>query len=315
DPNKPVEAAIVPCRGVDVGVVDLPMGKRIMTISSQGHDTCPNSSPSGGIRLVDVTVADNPKVLGQVALPAGSHSHSPWGDSGLIFNSQAGQNAPQNLPRSRVEILNISDPLSPRIEAYHAFPTTSTALGCHDIFMDLPARRAFCSAASETQIWDMTNPLAPKVLAVILNPKMQVHHWAATSLNGTLLVIGDESGGFVGPACTPGQPLGALWAYDIKEPTKPIEKGYFVPPRGAGPFLCTAHYYNFIANSALLVGGFYTAGTVLVDFTNPAAPKMIDQEVPPQANVWSSYWNEYDDHVYVGDVHRGLDVFRLHYGT
>lgn len=306
DPTQPVEVAMVPCTGIDVGITELPDGRRIMSISHSGGDGCPNTNPEGGIRLVDVTDPEEPKILEQVKVPGGSHSHSVYGTTGLIYNSQAAQ----KLPGGGLAIVNITDPEDPEVTVFQ-FPATTTWWGCHDIFLEPSRQRAICSGASETSIWDLKDPHAPGIISRIINPRMQVHHWAATTLNGTLLVLGDESGGFIGPACTPPAPIGALWAYDIRDATNPVEKGFFVPPRGLGPALCTAHYFNFIDDGPLLVGGFYTSGSVLVDFTEPSSPKLLDQEIPAGANVWSTYWNQYDGYVYVGDWGRGLDVFKL----
>lgn len=307
DPEDPVVASMVECTGIDVGVVDLASGRRIMTISHSKDDGCPGASPTGGIRLVDVTDPASPVVLGQVPLEAGSHTHTTWGDTGLILNSQAKSPA----SGAKVEVIDISDPDAPVVAASWSEPLSMLTIGCHDIFAEPSRARAICSGGSETVLWDMTDPLAPVVLSRIRNPMMQVHHAAATTSNGTLLVIGDESGGVAGPACIPEAPVGALWAYDITDPENPVLRGSFVPPRVLAPVVCTAHYYNFIGDGPLLVGAFYTAGTVVVDFSDPEAPRMVDQQAPTGSNTWSSYWNGHDGYVYVGDWGRGLDVFRV----
>ncbi|HLE97893.1 MAG TPA: hypothetical protein VI997_11025, partial [Candidatus Thermoplasmatota archaeon] len=91
DPTAPAELSVVPCNGIDVGVVDLASGRRIMTISHSGDDGCPDAVPGGGIRVVDVTDPAEPVVLGQARVEGGSHSHTTWGDTGLVINSQIAQ--------------------------------------------------------------------------------------------------------------------------------------------------------------------------------------------------------------------------------
>ncbi|HVM44773.1 MAG TPA: hypothetical protein VM582_02465 [Candidatus Thermoplasmatota archaeon] len=312
DPQAPVEVAVVECNGKDIDVRPI-AGRVIVTISSQSDDKCPDAAPRGGIRLVDVTDPRAPVVLSQVPLKYGSHTHTPYGDTGLIYNSAynlAGDLLASPKDHSRSEIVNIRDPLAPFVEAEFLFPATSSSIGCHDILAEPERDRAICGAISETMIWDTTDPLAPKVVSTIVNPLLNIHHSAATARDGTLLALGDEWAGVLAPACHPaGQtPTGAIWFYDISDPTDPKELGYVPPPAGDARTVCTAHNFNFVDDD-FLVAGFYSAGTLLIDVTDPAKPKVAAQLTQSPTSSWASYY--YRGAVFSGDGVRGLDIYRL----
>jgi hypothetical protein len=169
-----------------------------------------------------------------------------------------------------------------------------------------------------------------------------LHHLAAGNADGTVLIIGDEfsGGGQPGacfaynPAIGRSTPLGALWFYDIKDESAPVLKGWVSPPSmlpespppsvggvpvptapvadplgdttGAG---CTAHFGTLVPGEEKFVIAWYNAGVLLIDFSNPAAPRILDQYRAPGINTWNArVWNGY---VFTGDIGRGMDVLKL----
>lgn len=312
DPAAAEEIAVVDCNGKDIDVRPI-AGRLIVTISSQGDDKCPDAAPKGGIRLVDVTDPAAPVVLGQVPLKYGSHTHTPYGETGLIYNSAynlASNPLASPLDHHRSEIVNISDPWHPKVDGEFLFPDTSTSIGCHDILAEPHLNRAICGAISETMIWDTTDPHAPKVVSTITNPAISIHHSAATTRNGTLLAIGDEYAGVLAPACHPAStaPTGAIWFYDISDPASPQRLGFVPPPAGEPGTVCTAHNFNWVDDN-FLVSGFYSAGTLLIDATDPSAPTIASQQTQAPTSSWASYY--YRGAVFSGDGVRGLDIYRL----
>lgn len=312
DPENPVEVAVVDCSGKDIDVTRV--GARlIVTISSQGDDGCPDAAPQGGLRLVDVTNASAPVVLGQVPLKYGSHTHTPYGDTGFVYNSAYNlASNPLASPKdhSRSEIIDIRDPSAPKVVGEFLFPATSSSIGCHDILAEPELDRAICGGISETMIWDTADPLQPKVVSTITNPLISIHHSAATTRGGTLLALGDEYAGVLAPACNPtsSAPTGAIWFYDISDATNPKELGFVPPPAGDAGNVCTAHNFNWIDDDHL-VGGFYSAGTLLIDATDPASPVVESQMRQAPSSSWASYY--YRGAVFSGDSVRGLDIYRL----
>lgn len=313
DPMAPVEVAMVECNGKDIDARKL--GDRvIVTISSQSDDKCPDAAPKGGIRLVDVTNASAPLVLGQAPLKYGSHTHTPYGDTGLIYNSAynlASNPAASPMDHHRSEIVDVTNLAEPKVVGEFLFPATSTSIGCHDILTEPHLNRAICGGISETMIWDTTDPLKPVVVSTIHNPLISIHHSAATAREGKLLILGDEYAGVLAPACHPAgkAPTGAIWFYDISDVKNPKQLGFVPPPAGEPGTVCTAHNFNVVEGRDQMVAGFYSAGTLLIDFTDPAAPKVLDQQKQEGTSSWASYY--YRGAVFSGDGGRGFDSYLL----
>lgn len=307
DPENPVLVASVACSGKDIGVLATG-GRVVLTVSSQSGDGCPGASSRGGIRLVDVTDPANPIVGPQVELAYGSHTNSPVGNTGLVYNSA--YNLFNPLAHHRAEIVDVTDFTNPRVVREFAFPATSTSGGCHDILVELDRARAYCAALTETQVWDVSDPLDPVITATILNPAITIHHSAATIKGGDVLVIGDEWAGAIPPGGCAHRglaPQGALWFYDVTLP-QPVPLGYWAPP-ATTVGLCTAHNFNAVDGTDYLVGSAYQGGTFLVDATNPTLPATVDLEALPSATTWSAY--AYRGYAFTGDLSRGLDAFRI----
>jgi hypothetical protein len=193
---------------------------------------------------------------------------------------------------------------------------TPNAFGCHDLSFHFSKGRklAFCPGQQETEVLDVSNAVKPKLLAEI-PPNMEFPHSAVASPDGKLLVIGDESL-FTAHECVTGKSLtGALYAYDISDPTRPLFRGQFSSPRGAVPVgtlvtpVCTAHNFNFIPGTKKVVTSWYTGGTSVVDFADAASPKEVAHFRPEDADTWSSYYSR--GRIYANDMARGLDVLKL----
>ena len=196
--------------------------------------------------------------------------------------------------------------------------------GCHDVTVLLAKELAAAACLQETQLWDIADPVNPKVLTSFKNPQINFDHSTAFSHDGRTLVVGDEFGGAAAPhsCATTAQPakFGALWFYDITDPTKPVEKGSFqLEPQGPLA-LCTAHMFNVVplrGDRDLLVSAFYEGGTTLVDFTDPAKPVKLGGYIPKtpnSADTWASYW--YNGFIYSNNhegtpASRGFDVMRV----
>jgi hypothetical protein len=170
---------------------------------------------------------------------------------------------------------------------------------------------------------------------------MAFSHFSILNDDGTVLIVGDEmGGGGVPPGCAagastgvrdPSTPAGALWFYDVSDETNPVLKGWYSPgaPFASNPpepaadpgdvvgtvfnsafFSCTAHHGRLVPDTErdLLAMAFYWAGTVLVDFTDPSNPFMVDQ-FNEGADTWEvQYYNGY---LFTGDLRRGMDVLKF----
>lgn len=67
--------------------------------------------------------------------------------------------------------------------------------------------------------------------------------------------------------------VGALWFYDISDPSSPTLLGSFSTEElDPTKNFCTSHFYNFVPGSALLVVGWYRSGIIVVDYSDPSSP-------------------------------------------
>jgi hypothetical protein len=312
DPSDPELVAEIQCTGIHVRTIQLEE-RLLMTLSSQSNDNCDDAAPGGGIRLIDVTDPHYPVVGTQLPLALGSHTHTPYGDSGIIYNSAYNlyTNIASNMhpePHMRSEIIDVSDWENPVVVDEFMFPAGSISIGCHDMWPVPEWDRVYCAAISETQIWDTSDPLSPQIISTIHNPAISIHHTSTVSEDGNVLIIGDEWTGAIGPGCFDGgtAPIGSIWFYDISDETDPQLLSYFAPPHMGPGIPCTAHNFNTIEGHDVLVAAFFTAGTAVIDFSDPSSPTLIDLYQPGETDVWAAYYH--NGHIFTGDRGRGLDV-------
>jgi hypothetical protein len=206
-----------------------------------------------------------------------------------------------------ISVVDISKPAKAKVVSQ---PSVSPAVGCHDGAID--GNTAYMACLSEGQIWDITDPLNPEILAHIQDVPDAIWHSVDTSNNGKIAIFGFESFGPGNSSCNgSGQGTGgALWFYDVADRTNPIQLGHFVPPRAIDG-LCTAHNFNVVPKIErdALVTAWYAGGFMVVDFTDPAAPVEFGHYLPEGTSTWDAKW--YRGKAYVGDSSRGLDVYSV----
>lgn len=286
----------------------------------QGGTACNQPSPYpatgywGGVHLADMSKPSRPLFLGSIELPGGVHTLTAYPDSDYVYTALAGADTSVAFG-GLTHIIDVSDPDEPKIAATYSSPLNPA--GCHDILFQQIDRRliGFCPGLGGTEIWDASDPLAPKVLGRMLLPFAQLPHQVAVSSDGRFAAVSDEA--YAGHACQGGAPVGALWFYDISDLTNPKVLGFYGPQRGVYPvgalsgqqISCTAHNFNFIPDSRTMVVAWIGGGTQVIDVSDPAAVKEIAFYRPDGAVPMSSYW--YHGRIYVADWGRGLDVLKL----
>jgi hypothetical protein len=309
DPTSPVQVGYLACPAVqnDVAVWQ---GIVAMAIDSPSSSAVCNP-PTGaqGVRVVDARDPTNPvqiaffnDVTGGAALGGGAHTVTTVGNTGYIYvNNNFGD---------RTDVID----LNPIFDIPPGPPVMAGSIGsipdlaCHDI--TVAGNRAYCAATVRTEIWDITDPLAPLILSRIVNPLINIHH--STAVEGDILVIGDEFTGAeaaFGCMSAGNAPTGALWFYDVSDEANPVPLGFFAPPEVYPGVRCTAHNFNIIPGENVVVSAFYKGGTRLIDFSDPANPVEVGFAVPEGAVTWSSYFH--DGYVFTGDMHRGMDVLAI----
>ena len=324
--------------------VDSPMASPACDAAAASHPDTTAGSAWEGVRIIDISDRSNPRQINTVYTDCGSHTqtlipdphHKDWATNRaeprvLIYSSSyplGGQGARCNAATQR-KISVVEVPLrNPSAARVVSMPDVSPAVGCHDITVLQSRKLAAAACITETQLWDISDPARPIILSRIRNPQMQIHHSSAFSWDGNVLVLGDEKGGAAaaGGCMTSGQaPTGALWFYDISDPLRPQQEGWFVTPQNETSTMCTAHNFNVVpvnSDKRILVTSWYHSGTHVIDFTDPSKPTQIGYYKATdgvRGNPWSSYWyngtifaNNFDAG-YVPSVpqSRGLDVLEI----
>jgi len=306
DPAKPrvvAEMADVPVRDADV--IAYPDGRLVLVTASGGSQ----------FWITDVSEPTSPTLLGTVTTHDTNHNLAVVPGTPLVYNAPSGG--------STTDIWDLTDPEAP----IHVKDWDSGG-NCHDVsfLVDVEAGlfRGYCAAMHEVQIWDIADPRSPTVVSRIPFPVAGVEglggvtpvsfaHLAIANQDGTVLIVGDETGGGLANGCdvyaeaagsTLSGPLGNLWFYDISDEKDPVLKGRVSPSAPEGGLQCTAHFGRVIEDTDHLVMGFYQAGVLLIDFTDLENPRIVDAY--DGGSVWDAWY--YQGYVFTGDMSRGMDV-------
>lgn len=332
--------AVVPANPtvfVDLSDPSAPKVAGTADVGSRGSDTIvyPDGTiaavlATGGpnIAVIDITDPTHPSEIVNIET-AGTHKVDVVPGTPIIYNS------------AKQEIFNLSDRENP-VRSEVDMPNN-----CHRTYFYIePAEnyyRAICAGFEVTELWDIADPMRPllvkqipmwhgveRVPATSVTP-VTFAHFAIMNDDHSILIVGDEAGGGgIPPGCTvsatvPGVrtvsgPLGNLWFYDITDEQNPVlqswvspsyllaEAGQTVPKAGS----CTAHHGRIVPAEGrdLIAMAFYNAGVVLVDFTDPKLPYIVDLwNENGGANTWEAWY--YNGWIVTGDLSRGLDVLKM----
>ncbi len=298
------------------------VGARDVDILNYGDRTVAVIASGGSYHFFDVT---EPGTLTDedalASFPGSGHNIAVHRPGHVVYNSRS-----LGTPPGGAEIIDASDPDDIKLHKAWEFgggvaengkPIANT--GCHDVVVYPDQNRAYCPAVTQTLVWDVTDPLNPVVLDTIENPLISIHHSAHTILDHSVLVIGDEAGGAILYACyghqsTPvadaSTPTGAIWFYDLTTPTPTLMSWLSMPPVENPPSTCTAHFGEAVGDedSGHFSYGWYTAGTILVDATDPMTPR-LDAQILTGGSTWDA--RHYRGYVFAGEGSQGLGVYEI----
>ncbi len=281
---------------------------------------------NGGVNLVDVTDPTRPVVVAATAVS--SHNMAVVPGTDIVYNSRSiSAHTPAgdgDLTTGQIDIVDFTDPENPVVTIF-AFPAVITdplglpkvvdATTCHDITFAPERDLAFCGGVTETHIWDISDPLQPEIVQVIDFPLVQIHHGVWSARDGDMLILGDEFAGAAAGLCAgPVNPYATLWFFDISDLSIPTPLGYFAVDYNsvaeADTTLCTTHFGTVVEDRDMMVMGWYTAGVVLIDFSDPLQPVQVDHYRPEgDMSVWEARY--YKGHIYTGDSVRGMDILKV----
>lgn len=318
NPRKPKRVGHLPCNGsgYDLGLwrdiavmsIDSPTGN-----NSTKKDGCNLDGTEGeeGIRLVDISNRRHPREMKFVVTPCGSHTNVTFDHKrrGLVY-VQSYPVSTSGTCASLHGITSVVDITKPAKAKIVAQPSVLPAVGCHD--GSIRGNIAYFACLTEGQVWDISDPLKPEIIAHINDVPDIFWHTTDTSNDGKIAVFGFESFGPGNASCN-GTGLGkhgALIFYDVSDPASPKQLGSFVPPRMISG-LCTAHNFKVIPGTKkdVLVTAWYAGGLMAVDFSDPGSPREIAHFIGDGTSTWDAQF--YRGNVYVGDTGRGVDILRI----
>ncbi|GAA2893508.1 hypothetical protein GCM10010517_58030 [Streptosporangium fragile] len=315
--------------------------------NSRSDDSC-NSVAQGadvkesweGVRIFDISDKKNPKYIKSVETNCGSHTLTLLPGKGrdrrnvyLYVSSYNPNTAFPDCqpPHDKISIIKV--PLrKPTDAAVVATPVifpdggneTQPGLllptsGCHDITVYPEKNIAAGACMGDGVLFDISNPLAPKVTARVTDQNFAFWHSATFNNKGTKVVFTDELGGGSGATCNEatGPNRGADAIYDIVN-GQLVFKSYFKISRyQADTENCVAHNGSLIPvkGKDIMVQAWYQGGVSFVDFTDSANPQEFGYfERGPEPDggrggIWSAYY--YNGYVYATDYWRGLDVLKI----
>ncbi|MBW3537443.1 MAG: hypothetical protein KY395_06720 [Actinobacteria bacterium] len=291
------------CAGTDNDVVVVRPG--IIAVAHH-QSACNPATRSNGIFLADVSNPARPRVLGGVSIGS-AHTLTVHPSGDYIYVNPGGLANGGGLE----EIVDVRDPAAPFVESDYL----PNMFGCHDLQFHPTEPLAYCAGLGEVQVWDVSDPIAPRTVHHVLNPAIQFAHNAVVSPGGRWLVVNDEAFG-LHECDTDASLFGSLWIYDLSVPDLPIVAGRIAPPAVAGSAggfgwideWCTAHNYNFLSDD-VIASSWFTGGTRIHDISDPLMPVELATYRPADAIAYTAHW--YGNRVYVNDAHRGMEVLEI----
>jgi hypothetical protein len=346
NPAAPAEVGQLVCPGSQA---DVSIWKTLVFVSVDSPRSAPECGAGGapttqftaglayeGIRIVSIADPANPQQIAFVNTDCGSHTHTLVPDTAndrvliYVLSYPLGTPATNCSVVTHRKISVIEVPLrNPAAARVVATPDVSPAIGCHDVTVLVQRKLAAAACITESQMWDISDPVHPRIVSHIVNPATNIHHSTTFSWDGNTMVLGDELGGALAtPGCVDGDPhlpLGALWFYDVANPAAPTLRGSYSIPQQEISIFCTAHNFNAVplkSGRDVLVSAWYNGGTTVIDFTNPTSPEQLGFYIgkePKISAAWSSHWyrgfiyaNNFDEDVNsLSAQSRGFDVMAI----
>ena len=298
------------------------------------------AEPDPGTIIIDITNPASPKSVGFVEVPRGTHNTTVHPSGMYLYNSNS------EADRGGIEVISLANLSQPKVITTLPLAEESLSGGpgaedSHDITFNADGTRAYSAALDHTVVIDTTNARKPKLISVIEDPSITLHHQAdpVTVGDRAFVIINDELNGAGGNEYCPG---GGLHVYEVTGDLerKPVKVGAFFAPditaaqgsRGglAATVTCTAHVFKIYPEQGLLTIAWFGAGVRVVDLnglegTSVGVAPQLGSLTPGMKEVgyfrfsensdaWAAKVHEFDEdgsaYVFANDQTRGFDVFR-----
>ena len=282
--------------------------------------------------LIDVSDKDNPRLVGKVKDDSTmDYVHTATLDNGsktLYLNPQVAAFFPQT-PNAHITAFDISDPANPRKLGVIKPPGSDAGLA-HDSFIDhRPDGKTLMYAASvhKTDVIEITsvNPLASNWLQSSTSPSYTISHDAQPNHDRSLIVVDDEgaAGGQLdesvsacgkagqGPASVDSGSVHFFAANDDGTFANggAVHLGSFNAPTNVNTGACVAHVFWQAPDENRMTQAYYRTGAFIVDFEDPANPKMLGWFLPDGGAM---YWSNkpHNGYMYASNMEGSLDVLK-----
>jgi hypothetical protein len=328
DPRNPKRVGTFTCGGGSQYDIQLrPDGKVAALTTDGGGSSCHDGDQ--GSMIIDVSNPAAPRELAWIPIKnpdgsiVGSHTHTF--DWPYLYVNQ------YQTSYHRLEVFSLADPSSPSKIGELDFGEDQPAF--HDSYVDhRPDGRVLLYAGSATasDVVDVTNPRAPRVLQRVVDPEVTFSHQNEPDhQRDTALVTDEYLGGAAGPFCgkadsdltgaLPGIPelgdpsdLGALHLYALEPDGTMGDKlsTFNLPsqPNNDPQNGCTIHVFWQAPDQDRLVTAWYGRGIRVLDYSDPRNVKETGHFIPDGTNVWAA--KPHNGYIFTGDLNRGLDVLK-----
>ena len=272
--------------------------------------------PARGLLVISIADPRKPRAIGFAPVPKGVHN-STWHPGGrYAYVSDSDRFNQHNVvgiqPGGSIFVVDLLNLRKPKVVKELKLMGDSS----HDLTFNKKGTRAYSAALDHSLIIDTTKPAAPKVISVINDPAVYIHHGADPTPDGKYLLITDEQlGGGTNYLCN----VGGVHVFDITDEKSPKLVGFFTPvgpeaqgatQDGGGNQNCTAHVLDYTADGKSFIQPFY-AGGIWVAPTPSAAglPQTSAFFVGVDADTWSAKSYKSKQWIFSNDLKRGFEVW------
>jgi hypothetical protein len=242
----------------------------------------PDASP--GFDIIDISDKYNPVLVGEYR---DRRAHAITLVGKLAFPSG----------NRNMDIIDISNPQSPKIIG--TFKANATI---HDVHV--LGNRAYLALGSghAMQVVDISDPINPIEVSILVDPVTGYSHETIPNQTGSIVVMSDETY----ETSSPGGGLAIIDMANKKSPS--IASRFFADVSGYPPGLYSSH--NFQVDGDKIIVAWYSAGTRVIDISDPSNPVEIGHFVPVGALTWEALTHR--GYIYTGDTTRGIDILKFH---
>ncbi len=316
DPAKPRRLEMIECQYASDVALD-PAAQILVLAIENGGNCMPGTN--GGIVVYDIRRPAKPERLAEVAMPAGAHTVTM--DGRTLYANQPDDTAEGRV--RQLEIFDLSDPTAPRALNVVQF----TGHGPHESFArHRPDGRTLLytanslGGAANASVLDVTDPAKATTLQTISDPAINYAHQAEVSFDDQVILLSDEllvgnSPGGCGQAAPGAGHGGGLHFYEAAPDGTYAGGGaeklgvWNVPAGVSGAEPCTIHNFMQAPDARRLLVTWYSRGTYLLDFSDPADVKQLAAVAPSGGRARAAI--AHNGLIYTGDALRGMDVLRF----